>query len=47
VKNSLKELYVHLKVGAKTLRPLAKMQRLSKVYEQVTIDHHFNDETND
>ena len=47
VENSLKELYVSFRSRCKTLRPLAYIQRLSKAYVQVTIDHHSNDETND
>jgi hypothetical protein len=37
VENSLKELYVSFRSRRKTLRPLARMQRLSKDHMQHTI----------
>jgi hypothetical protein len=38
VENSLKELYVSFKSRRKTLRPLARIQRLSKDHMQHTIN---------
>ena len=44
MKNSLKELYVSFRSRRKTLRPLAKMQRLSKAYVQLTLIGSFKHE---
>ena len=41
VENSLKELYVSFRVGAKPCWPLARMQRLSKTYVHLTTDRLF------
>ena len=41
MENSLKELYVSFRVGAKPCWPLARMQRLSKTYVHLTTDRLF------